>query len=113
MVEISGHMKSLCEDIATGHADRKRNLNDLKEQAEIIRDNARKFLSNCRKLHKEMGKDLRKNLTEDKGKLVKNVASLRENFRKKEKAIRADLVKAGEIWNKMSEALRSKKSKPK
>jgi len=109
MDNISGGMKSLCEDIAASHGDRKRSIKDLKEQAEVIRDNARKFVGHCRKLHKEMAQGLKKGLEEDRKELIKNVSSLREDFRKKEKEIRADLAEASRIWNKMNKTLEAKK----
>jgi uncharacterized coiled-coil DUF342 family protein len=109
MDNISGGMKSLCEDIATAHGDRKRSIKDLKEQAEAIRDNARKFVDHCRKVHKEMAEGLTKGLKEDRKELIKNVSSLREDFRKKEKEIRADLAEASKIWNKMNKTLEAKK----
>ena len=109
MDTISGDMKSLCEDIAAAHGDRKRSIKDLKEQAETIRDNARKFVGHCRKVHQEMAEGLTKGLKEDREELVKNVSSLREDFRKKEKEIRADLAEASRIWNKMNKTLESKK----
>lgn len=109
MDNISGGMKSLCEDIATSHGDRKRSIKDLKVQAEAIRDNARKFVDHCRKVHKEMAQDLKKGLGEDRKELIKNVSSLREDFRKKEKEIRADLTEASRIWNKMNKTLEDKK----
>ena len=109
MDNISGGMKSLCEDITAAHGDRKRSIKDLKEQAETIRDNARKFVSHCRKVHKEMAESLTKGLKEDREELIKNVSSLREDFRKKEKEIRADLTEASRIWNKMNKTLEAKK----
>ena len=109
MDNISGGMKSLCEDIATSHGDRKRSISDLKEQAGAIRDNARKFVDHCRKVHQEMAEDLTKGLKEDRKELIKNVSSLREDFRKKGKEIRADLAEASRIWNKMNKTLESKK----
>jgi len=109
MDNVSGAMKSLCENIATAHVDRKRSIKDLKEQAEAVRDNARKFVGHCRKVHKEMAEGLTKGLKEDRKELIKNVSSLREDFRKKEKEIRADLTEAGKIWNKMNKTLEAKK----
>src|SRR3990167_1604277 len=109
MDNISGDIKSLCEDIATSHGDRKRSIKDLKKQAESIRDNARKFVDHCRKVHKEMAEGLTKGLKEDRIELIKNVSSLREDFRKKEKEIRADLAEASRIWNKMNKTLEDKK----
>lgn len=69
MDNISGGMKSLCEDIVTTHEARKRSIKDLKE----------------------------------------HVSSLREDFRKKEKEVRADLAEASSIWNKMNKTLETKK----
>jgi uncharacterized protein (DUF342 family) len=113
MGNISGDMKSLCEDITIAHDERTRSIKDLREQAETIRDNARKFVSDCRKLHKEMARDLQKGLAENREELVKNVNTLREDFRKKEKEIKVELTEASKIWSKLSETLRSKKSKQK
>jgi len=109
MDNISGDMKSLCEDIATSHGDRKRSINDLKEQAEAVRDNARKFVDHCRKVHKEMAEGLTKGLKEDRKELIKNVSSLREDFRKKEKEICADLAEANRLWSSMNKTLEAKK----
>ncbi len=109
MDNISGNMKSLCEDIATSHGDRKRSIKDLKEQAEAVRDDARKFVGHCRKVHKEMAQGLKEGLKEDREELIKNVSSLRADFRKKEKEIRADLTEASRIWNTMNKTLVSKK----
>ena len=109
MDNISGDMKSLCEDIATSHGDRKRSIKDLREQAGAIRDNARKFVRHCRKVHIEMGEGLTEGLKEDRKELIKNVSSLREDFRKKEKEIRSDLAEASRSWSKMNKTLESKK----
>ena len=109
MENISGGMKSLCEDISITHGDRKRSIKDLKEQSGTIRNNARKFVSNSKKLHREMAKDLRKSLKDNREELIENVISLREDFRKKEKEIRSDLAEASKIWSKMNETLRRKK----
>ena len=109
MDNISGDMKSLCEDITTSHGDRKRSIKDLKEQAEAVRDDARKFVGHCRKVHKEMAEGLTKGLKEDRKELIKNVSSLSSDFRKKEKEICADLVEASNFWNKMNKTLEAKK----
>ncbi len=109
MGNISDDMKSLCEDITTARGDRKRSVKDLEEQAETVRDNARKFVDHCRKVHKEMAQDLKKGLGEDRKELIKNVSSLRDNFRKREKEIRADLSEANRLWSSMNKTLASKK----
>ncbi len=62
MNRISAGMKSLCEDIAAANVDRKRSIKDLREQAETIRDQARKFVGHCRKVHQEMAESLAQGL---------------------------------------------------
>lgn len=113
MYKLSGGMKSLCEDIATAHGDRKRSIKDLKEQTGAIRVNARIFLAENKYFHKEMSKELRKGLQAKREELAKNVNALREDFRKKEKEIRADLAEASRLWIKMDKTLAAKKSKSK
>ncbi len=116
MGNISGGMKSLCEDIAAARGDRKRSmgdrkrsLKDLEEQAESVRDNARKFVDHCRKVHKTMSQGLKEGLSENRKELIKNVSSLRDDFRKKEKEIRADLAEANRLWSEMNKTLETKK----
>lgn len=111
MNNIAGGMRSLCEDIITGRGGRKSTIKQLKGEAETIRDNARRFLAESKKFRDEMGKDLRKGLREGREDLIKNVNALREDFREKEKEVRADLADASKIWNKMKETLRDKKTK--
>ena len=86
-----------------------RSMEDLKEQAEAVRDNARKFVDHCRKIHKDMAKGLKTGLGEDRLELIKNVSSLRDDFRKKEKEIRADLSEANRLWSEMNKTLEAKK----
>ena len=109
MGNISGSMKSLCENITTARGDRVRSMEDLKKQAEAVRDNARKFVDHCRKVHTDMAKGLKTGLSEDRLELIKNVSSLRDDFRKKEKEIRADLTEANRLWSTMNKTLASKK----
>jgi uncharacterized protein YoxC len=111
MNNIAGGMKSLCEDIVTGRGGRKSTIKQLKEEAETIRDNARKFLSKSKRFRDEMGKDLRKGLQEGREDLLKKVKALREDFREKEREVKADLAEASKIWNKMNETLRGKNIK--
>jgi len=113
MNNIAGGMKSLCEDIITGRGDRKTIIQQLKGEANAIRDNARKFLAESKKLHGEMKEELEKDLKEGREDLMKNVDALREDFREKEKEVRADLAEASKIWNQMKETLRDRKMKPK
>ena len=56
-----------------------------------------------------MAQSLKKGFGEDRKKLIKNVSSLRESFRKKEKEIRADLAEASRLWNEMNKTLETKK----
>jgi hypothetical protein len=113
MNNIAGGMKSLCEDIIKEHEDRKGTVKQLKVRSQAIRDNARKFLSNSKRFHGKMSKDLKKGLRESREDLIKNVNVLREDFRKKEREVKADLAEASKIWNKINEKLRNKKTKPK
>ena len=76
MDNISGGMKSLCEDIVAAHEARKRGA---------------------------------KNLKEHKKELIKNVSSLRDNFKKRAKETRADLAEARSIWNEMNKTLETGK----
>lgn len=109
MNNASAGMRSLCEDIVMSRGDRKRSIKQLREQAETIRDHARKFLTDSKKFHEEMGKELRKGLRGVKN-LVENVGALREDFRKKGREVKADLAEASKIWNKMNDTLRNKKA---
>jgi uncharacterized protein YoxC len=111
MDNVSNGMKSLCEDIITSHEDRKNTIKQIKGQVDAIRENAGRFLADSKKFHDEMSRDLKKRLQEGKEELIENVNTIREDFRKKEEEIRADLAEASKIWNKMNESLRSKKTK--
>ena len=113
MDHIAGGMKSLCEDIITGREGRKSTLQQLKSEADTIRENAKKFLADSKKFHEEMGKDLKEALREGREDLIQNVNALREDFKKKEKEVKADLAAASNIWNKMEGTLRNKKTKMK
>ncbi len=112
MNNASAGMRSLCEDVVTGRENRKDCIRQLKEQAQTIRNHAREFLEDSKKLHEEMSNDLRKGLREGRENLIKNVSGLIEDFREKEKEVRADLAEANKIWNKMKETLKDKKTKP-
>lgn len=109
MNNASAGMKSLCEDLTISREDRNRSIRQLKEQAETIRDHARKFLADSTKLHEEMGKELKRGLQESKKDLMQNVGALREDFRRKEREVKADLAEASKIWNQMNDTLRGKK----
>ena len=74
-------------------------------------DNTRNFVGNCRKVRQEIDAGLPKGLQEHSGGLLKNIFLLQEDFKKKEKRIRADLAEASNIWNKMNETLRARKTK--
>lgn len=119
MGSISGGMKTICEDIVKGYEDRKNSMHDrirdvkaLKKAAGELTDNARKFINDCKKLHKQMAQDLREGLEKDRQNLIKDVEALRKDFRRRIKEVRSDLKEASESWSDMSEALRSKR-KPK
>lgn len=111
MKGIATEMKFLCENILHSDEDRKNEIEQIKEQAEAIRDNARKFLSASYKFQKEMGKELRTGLREGKEELIKKVNAFREDFNKKEKEVKADLAEASRLWNEMHKVLRDKRAK--
>jgi uncharacterized coiled-coil DUF342 family protein len=113
MNNIAGGMKSLCEDIKMDREGRKSTLQQLKKEADTIRENAKKFLADSKKFHEEMGKNQKEALREGREDLIHNVNALREDFRKREKEVRADLAEASNIWKKMEGTLRNKKSKMK
>lgn len=119
MADISGGMQTICKDIVKGYEERRNSTQDrikdveaIRRQAENLRDNARKFVETCKKLHKEMAQDLRAGLEKDRQTLVKDVNSLRKDFRHKLKEIQTDLKEAAKSWAQMSETLNSKR-KPK
>jgi uncharacterized coiled-coil DUF342 family protein len=111
MNHIAGGMKSLCEDIITGRGGRRSTIQQLKGEAETIRDNARRFLADSKKFHEEMGKNLKEALRGGREDLIQNVNALREDFRNREKEVRADLAEASRIWNNMNQTLRKQKTK--
>jgi len=111
MKGIAAGMKSLCEDILTGDEDRKSEIKQIKGQAEVIRDNARKFLAVSHKFQKEMSQELKKGLREGREDLIKKVKALREDFIKKEKKVRTDLAEANRIWNMANDVLKSRRTK--
>jgi len=113
MDNMSGGMKSLCDEIIKGYEQRKSSIKELKGQVNAIRGNARKFLTASKKSREQMSKALREGLREGPQYLVKNVNALREGFREKEKDVKTDLAEASKSWNKMNEILRSKKTKSK
>ena len=58
MENISGQMRSLCESIVRAHEDRKEGIALVKEETESVRNSAREFLRDFKKLRKEMAKDI-------------------------------------------------------
>lgn len=113
MNSASTGMRSLCEDVVTGRENRKDCVRRLKEQAETIRNHARKFLGDSQKLHEKMGRTLKKDLQAGRENLIKDVRSLREDFRMKEKDLKEDLTEARRIWKGMRGNTKNKKARPK
>lgn len=109
MGNISGGMQTICEDIVKSYQGRIDDIRSLKKEANDLRENARGFVNDCKKLHKQMARDLKKGLKEYKEALIKDVVSLRADFRKKEKEIRSDLKEASKTWQAMNETLNSKR----
>jgi gas vesicle protein len=113
MEKASAGMRSFCEDLVTGHENRKIGIKEMREQTQALRENARKFLTDSRKFHKKMGKNLRQNLEQGKKDLGKNVGAFIKEFRKKEKELKADLAEASRIWKGMCEDLKNWRTKSK
>jgi len=112
MGSASTGMKSLCDEIITGREDRESSVKQLREEVQSIRGNARRFLADSERSHREMSRNLRNRLQEEKKNLTKNVTTLRDDCREKEKELRADLAEASRIWNRMGNVLKTQKVKP-
>ncbi|MBA4418316.1 MAG: hypothetical protein C0392_10465 [Syntrophus sp. (in: bacteria)] len=108
MDDFSGNMRNLSEDIITGHNDRKGRIQELKERTDVIKKDTARFLDESRRLHAEMGKDLKKDLRENRDNLLKDVNAMRDDFKKKEKEVKADLAEAKKVWSDMKNILGGK-----
>jgi hypothetical protein len=108
MNNVSGSMRNLSEDIIAGHNDRKNRIQELKDRADAIKKDTTLFLSETRRLHREMGKTLKAGLKENNENLLKDVSAMRDDFRKGEREVRADLAEAKKIWNEMRDILGGK-----
>ncbi len=113
MENASAGMKSLCDDITVGREERRKCIKQLKHQAETIRAQARKFVNDSKQFQEEMRRGLRTELQDGKRALINDISVLRDNFRKKEREVKADLVEAGKIWNGMKEVFIDNKTTPK
>ena len=101
MDDFSGNMRNLSEGIIAGHKDRKGRIQELKARTDAIKTDTARFLDESRRLHTEMGKDLKKDLRENRDNLLKDVNAMRDDFKTKEKEVKADLAEAKKIWNDM------------
>jgi seryl-tRNA synthetase len=99
---FSGGMRHLSEGIIVGHKYRKNKIQELKDRADAIKIDTAIFLDESKRLHVEMGRGLKKDLKENRDNLLKDVNVMRDNFRRTEKEVRADLAEAKKIWNDMS-----------
>jgi len=108
MDNISGSMRNLSEGIIAGHKERKNRIQELKDRADAIKKDTALFLDETRRLHKELGKDLKNSLRENKENLLKDVNAMRDGFQKRGKEIRADLTEAKRIWSDMQNVLGGK-----
>lgn len=108
MDDFSGGMRNLSEVIIIGHKDRKDRIQELKDRTDAIKKDTAKFLDETRRLHAETGKDLKKDLGEDRKHLLKDVNAMRADFKEREKEVRADLTEAKKIWNGMKNILGGK-----
>jgi len=101
MGNISMEMESMCADIANSHAERNKSLKDLQKDVKTLRDDARKFVADSRRLHQEIAKSLNETLGKDREDLTREVDSLRKDFRKSQQGVRADLAAASKTWDWM------------
>jgi len=108
MDDFSSGMRTLSDDILAGHKDRKNKIQELKDRTDAIKKDAAEFLDETRRLHAEMGKDLKKDLKENRDNLLKDINATRDDFKKREKEVRADLTEAKRIWNDMRDILGGK-----
>lgn len=111
MGQIANGMVSLCGNIMTAYGERKKILDILKRDTKDLKTTSKKFINDCRKLRKETTKILRKGLKNDREALIGIINSLREDFRKNGREIRADLKEASKIWRGMENTLKGKKKK--
>jgi hypothetical protein len=88
-------MRKLCEDIVRSYGER------------------REFIESLRSAHEEMGHRLMADLARGREKLTAGFASTRSEFKKKAKAIRADLEGAKRLWNEATEQLEEMRRKRK
>ena len=108
MDDFLGGMKNLSEDIITGHKERRNTIRELKDRAGAIKRDTAQFLEESRRFHAEMGRDLKKDLKENRDNLLKDVNAMRDDFKRREKEVRADLSEAKRIWNDMKDILGGK-----
>ena len=108
MDDISGSMRDLSEGIVAGHKERKNRIQELKDRAGTIRKDAASFLDETKRLHEEMGRELKSSLRESRAILLNDVNAMRDDFRKREKEVRADLAEAKRTWNAMKTILGGK-----
>lgn len=115
---IASGMEGICKGIVGGYEDRKKVLHQVKkevknleEQTEAIRDNARKFMGDCQKSHKDMAKNLKESLFKDREGRTKQVDSLRKDFHRSQKEVRADVEGASKAWQEMRQSRAKKGSK--
>jgi len=112
MNKATAQMRSLCEGMLKDQGERKTVLKELGEEAHTLRENARKYLADSKRLHGEMSKDLRQQLEEGKRDLKRKVGAFLEGFGQKERDLREDLAEARRIWKKTQETLRNHKTRP-
>jgi seryl-tRNA synthetase len=108
MDDFSSGMRTLSDDILAGHKDRKNKIQELKDRTDAIKKDTANFLDESRKLHEEMAGDLKKGLKENRENLLKDVNAMRDDFKRREKDVRADLAEAKKIWSNMKNILGGK-----
>jgi molecular chaperone GrpE (heat shock protein) len=101
-------MKALSEEILTGHKERKKRIQELRERAGAVKNGVARFLHESRRFHAEMAEDLKKKLREKRADLFKDVIATKDDFKRREREVRAELREAKKIWKSMKNILGGK-----
>jgi len=109
MGNISSGMETICADIVNSHAQRNKSLKDLQKDVKFLRNDARKFVADSKKLHQKMAKNLEESLSLGRQDLTKSVDSLKKDFHKSQKEVRADLAQSSKAWSEMCKTLEGRK----
>lgn len=108
MDDFSRGMRVLSEEVLAGHKERKNRIQELRDRADAVKKGTARFLHESRRLRLEMAGDLKKELKEKREDLSKDVNAMKDDFKRREREVRADLREAKRIWNGMKNILGGK-----